>query len=178
MCALRTGSLGVSEVYHETQSLMRCGVHCVNNVVGRPVYTAAMFDDIVRTLGTPVSWAYRLGLGNYDVNVLAVALQREGYVLEWWDRRKEFSLCQLDGQQGCVSVIVNRRAGMMQTRHWICLKKVMGVWYNLDSRLGQPLAFSSRTELDTYVQHALDDRDGECMLVRSEPVVEEEKEIN
>lgn len=153
---------------------MRCAVHCVNNVLGRQVYNATVFDEIEEMLGIHRGgMAHLFGLGNYDVNVIGEALKREGLAISWWDKRNDFATCEdLDD---CHSLIVNRKAGFMSTRHWLCLRKLEGVWWNLDSRLGQPVAFTCRQELDAYITRALKEKDGECLFVKRDEEEEQQQ---
>ena len=75
------------EPYHERQRLLLCGVHAVNNILGGNEYSKADFDAIADELaaqpdvaGVSGGWfnphRSKLRLGDFDENVLAVALQR------------------------------------------------------------------------------------------------------
>ncbi|KUF99464.1 hypothetical protein AM588_10010917 [Phytophthora nicotianae] len=83
------------ELYHERQTLYRCGLHALNNVLRGPVFSKASLDEAcmeLATLADPkagnglMNWAWNphrapLGLGNYDVNALTLALQQKGKIL-------------------------------------------------------------------------------------------------
>ena len=73
------------QLYHERQSLRRCGLHAVNNALQRAQYTVKDFEDIAKQLhaqGIQSTWfnphkAF-FSMGNYDVNVIETALSRHG----------------------------------------------------------------------------------------------------
>lgn len=70
-----------SSVYHEKQARQLCALHALNNLFqGDQSYTKSELDDICNNL-TPNVWInpHRsvLGLGNYDINVIMTALQKE-----------------------------------------------------------------------------------------------------
>ena len=78
-------------IYHERQRQMLCAVHALNNLFqDRNAYSKADLDAISYNL-SPDSFVNphknMLGLGNYDVNVLMVALQLRDYEAVWFDKR-------------------------------------------------------------------------------------------
>lgn len=86
--------------------------------------------------------------GNYDANVLVSALDSRGKDVVWFDRRKgvEGLLSEVAGYgDRLLGLIVNlstkRWLGMWQGRHWVALRKLQGVWYNLDSDATAPTCF-------------------------------------
>jgi len=83
--------VSTSVIYHEKQSLQRCGIHALNNLFQGPVFSTTSFNEICNKLA-PDSWINPhksvLGLGNYDVNVMIAAVESRGYVLKWLDNRK------------------------------------------------------------------------------------------
>ena len=79
------------EIYHERQRLMLCAVHSLNNLFqDRNAYSKEDLDGISYQL-SPDSFVNphknMLGLGNYDVNVMMVALQQKNYEVVWFDKR-------------------------------------------------------------------------------------------
>ncbi len=87
-----------------------------------------------------------LGLGNYDVNVLMAALDSKGYAAEWFDRRRNVSVLQLDNIFGFVLNVPNhiKLGGVLPLptlgrKHWIAVKFINGTYYNLDSNLSMPV---------------------------------------
>ena len=134
--------------YHERQTMMRCGVHALNNALQRAAFTASELDGIAdelsrssgekRFLGLS---AYRapMGLGQYNVSVLEVAAARAGRELRWHDRRKPVSAPLAEDVE---AVLVNRSS--LLSRHWFAVRAVGGAWYNLDSKLAQPERLASQ----------------------------------
>jgi len=61
----------MEDVYFERQSLMRCAVHTLNNILQQHAYTASDLDDLAYEL-TPFSILASnphksfFGVGNYD----------------------------------------------------------------------------------------------------------------
>ena len=65
-------------IYHEKQSQMLCGLHAVNNLLQKQVFTRQDFDEFCVQL-TPDSKVFNphrhwMGLGDYDVNVLSTTI--------------------------------------------------------------------------------------------------------
>lgn len=75
-----------------------------------------------------------MGLGQYNISVLEVAAARVGRELRWHDKRVAFK-----GPVGAdvEAVLVNRSSFF--SRHWFAVRRVHGVWYNLDSKLSEPV---------------------------------------
>ena len=70
---------------------MLCAVHSLNNLFqDRNAYSKEDLDAISYQL-SPDSFVNphknMLGLGNYDVNVMMVALQQKNYEVVWFDKR-------------------------------------------------------------------------------------------
>ena len=84
-------SAPIPPAYFERQSLSRCALHTLNNLLQTAAFTTASLNAICREL-TPHKlinphksmW----GVGNWDVNVIMRALQTKGYTVHWFDRRK------------------------------------------------------------------------------------------
>ncbi|RMX65545.1 hypothetical protein DD238_004905 [Peronospora effusa] len=90
------------EVYHERQIFYRCGLHALNNTPSSctnrfhidlgPIFTKSSLDDTCTELTTRIDqtgnngllhWVWNphkapMGLGNYDINLLTLALQQKG----------------------------------------------------------------------------------------------------
>lgn len=135
-------------VYHEKQSMMLCAIHAVNNLLqSRGAFTKKQFDEICCRL-SPDTWINphrsMLGIGNYDINVIMVALQSHGYETVWFDKRKKLGqLCP----EKIFGFLINTtsRMSMMsmplpfQGKHWITIRRVDDTYYELDSKRSQPL---------------------------------------
>lgn len=91
--------------------------------------------------------------GNYDANVLISALNSRGKEVVWFDRRKgiEDLLSEVAGYgDRLLGMIVNfptkKWLGMWQGRHWVAIRKVQGLWFNLDSDIAAPICFVNGEE--------------------------------
>ncbi|EQC31539.1 hypothetical protein, variant 2 [Saprolegnia diclina VS20] len=132
--------MATADVYHEPQQLMRCGVHAANNLLQRRAFEASDFDALCAEL-CPSTWRnpHRGLLGNYDIEVLSLALLRQGYTVSYFDVRKPLTALPLET---CVGLICNvpqsSLLGLWQSRHWFCIREVHGTFYNLDSKLAAP----------------------------------------
>ncbi|KAB2616497.1 josephin-like protein [Pyrus ussuriensis x Pyrus communis] len=86
-------------------------------------------------------------LGNYDINVLMATSEDKGKNVVWHDRQNGASSIDLDrpGDAGLMGVLLNvpvrMFAGVWKSKHWVTLRKIDGVRYNLDSDLFAPEAF-------------------------------------
>ncbi|KAD3336468.1 hypothetical protein E3N88_31987 [Mikania micrantha] len=110
--------------------------------------------------------------GNYDVNVLVVAVEGKGKKVIWHDRRNKASSIDLDESEGkltgiVLNVPVKRYGGIWRSRHWVSLRKINGVWYNLDSDFASPYAFKSIDELRDFLDFAIDGG-SEILLVKDQ----------
>ncbi|XP_061347216.1 josephin-like protein [Gastrolobium bilobum] len=175
-----------SHVYHERQRLQFCLLHSLNSLFQqKDAFTRASLNSISEKLAlddsnsetwTPLSILFKphhnFLTGNYDINVLIAALEEKGKSVVWHDRRNGASSIDLDAHEDVfmgivINVPVTRFAGIWRGRHWITLRKVDGVWYNLDSDLAAPQPFQGsdkvREFLDFTIAHG-----GEVLLVMNE----------
>mmetsp|Transcript_20321 Transcript_20321/g.40692 ORF Transcript_20321/g.40692 Transcript_20321/m.40692 type:complete len:260 (-) Transcript_20321:152-931(-) len=84
--------------YHERQFLLCCGLHATNAILQDHRFSRRDFERLSLEI-TQIDGASHknfLGLGNYDANVIQRALQRSGYRLEWFDKRRPLSELELD----------------------------------------------------------------------------------
>lgn len=163
-------------IYHEKQVKELCALHALNNLFQeKQAFTKRELDEICRSL-TPDVWInpHRsiLGLGNYDVNVIMTALQRRGCEAFWFDKRKDPSCIQLDYVSGFIlNVPSDYRLGFvplpLRRRHWIAIRQVDGLYYNLDSKLDSPTLIGSDEELMVYLRHQLNNKQKELFIVVS-----------
>ncbi|CAH9094203.1 unnamed protein product [Cuscuta europaea] len=145
-----------AQIYHERQRLQFCLLHSLNNLFQRQAFTRADLDSISERLDiddpnkgkwSPTSVVFKshhnVITGNYDINVLIAALEGKGKGVVWHDRRMGASAIDLGGKiMGIiVNVPVRRFAGLWRARHWVALRKIEEVWYNLDSDFSAPYAF-------------------------------------
>lgn len=78
-----------SVLYHERQRFLKCGVHAVNNLLGRSAFQAADFELLAKEISPGSFWTL-VGAGNYDVNVMECALKKNGLV-SWRENTFFFS---------------------------------------------------------------------------------------
>ncbi|KAE9005252.1 hypothetical protein PF005_g12489 [Phytophthora fragariae] len=183
------------ELYHERQQLYRCGLHALNNVLQGPVFSKTTLDKACEELATRadpdagnglLNWAWNphrspLGLGNYDVNALTLALQQKGYVMQWLDKRipVDEKLVKLDKTEGvlCNVVMTTMLSSLWLQRHWFAIRKVGGVCYNLDSKLPAPVPFESESECCKFLQELVNTGECELFLITKEVKSEAVEEI-
>jgi josephin len=131
---------------------MHCLVHALNNLAQRPAVTPGDLDALADRLAPgapplPFFHPHRTALlGNYDVNVLEVALRESlgdlsPLELRWADRRD--AAFENTGLEEAVGVIVNVRAAgplgaLLRARHWLALRRVGAEWWDLDGQLAAP----------------------------------------
>lgn len=140
----------------------------MNEIAGKLV-----LDDPNKVIWTPLSMLFKphhnAATGNYDINVLIAALEGKGKSVIWHDRRNGASLINLgssdDTLMGIVlNVWVRKFGGLWKGRHWVTLKNVGGVWYNLDSDLVAPEPFTDAEEVREFIDCIID-QGGEVLLV-------------
>jgi josephin len=160
-------------IHHEKQSVsMHCGVHCINNLLGKERFSSDDFEQIAEKLCHPSSWwnphKAWLGLGNYDVNVLEYALKEsQNCVFRWHDNRQTFSSAALE--QDCSELVLNQVCDgwvswLVGARHWLAVRRIEGEWYNLDSLKKAP---EQLDDLDQFVQEIIDGG-GYCLVVEKD----------
>ncbi|KAK1561574.1 hypothetical protein QYE76_017351 [Lolium multiflorum] len=105
--------------------------------------------------------------GNYDVNVLIAALEARKKKVVWHDHRKGASSIDLDAEALAglmINVPVRRFRGLWSGRHWVAIRSVDGVWFNLDSDLSSAKQFQGKEELIVFLDSVLS-QGGELMIV-------------
>ncbi|XP_009623425.1 josephin-like protein isoform X2 [Nicotiana tabacum] len=158
---------GGTNIYHERQRLQFCLLHSLNNLFqGKDVFTRAELnsiaekldiDDPNRGIWNPVSIVFKPHhnaiTGNYDINVLIAALEQKGKTVVWHDRRNGASSIVLDDRlMGIVVNVPVRKFGdLWRSRHWVTLRCIQGVWYNLDSDFAAPYAFKDSQEVGEFL---------------------------
>ena len=197
--------------YHEKQSGTLCAIHASNNLLGHAAFTQLDFQTIKTTLGIPDDEEGRCrsclrcmptcccrrcrqgGEGNFDANVLEVALAQHKIELRFWDARNNSPEAVLDAlsKDECVGAMLNQQAGYHhcvksallrllsvcfgQNGHWVALRKQdTGLHYvNLNSQLARPHVLEG-DDLVNYLKRHLDS--GSHILIASRKQQEEGKE--
>jgi hypothetical protein len=82
--------------------------------------------------------------GDYDANVLVLALQNLGYHTKWLDSRDEETIIfdSMVYKEERVGYIINQQCESnwfkrnlgMSDRHWVALRCIGGIYYLLDSK--------------------------------------------
>lgn len=142
-----------SPIYHEKQYLWRCGLHAVNALLRSQAYTARDLDVIADSLLTsstsPLRHPHRapFRLGDYDANVLILALDKLGFHTRWFSSQR-ITLKETHG------FLINRAAksGLLWTgrRHWIAIVRYEEKFYLVDSQLLRPVLFQDDHELWSF----------------------------
>ncbi|CAI2735537.1 unnamed protein product [Schistosoma spindalis] len=146
-----------NKIYHERQSKMFCALHALNNVFQDKIFSKHCLDKIADNLNSnSLINPHRnvFGLGNYDANVLVIALQQCGYDIVWCDKRKTIAAHNLnfDNIFGYIlNTFSNRRIFNLTLpysgSHWIGLRKLEHddkySYFNLDSKLCEPVVVAS-----------------------------------
>lgn len=133
-------------------------------------------EDPNKEAWTPMSVLFKrhhnVLTGNYDINVLIAALEGKEKVVAWHDRRNGASSIELDdgSEENLMGIVLNvpvrRYAGLWRSRHWVAVRKINGVWYNLDSDLVTPRPFKDAGEVREFLDHIIS-IGGEILLVRN-----------
>ncbi|KAH0930029.1 hypothetical protein HID58_015756, partial [Brassica napus] len=161
-----------SQIYHERQRLQFCLLHSLNNLFqDKDAFTREGLDSISENLGTDdpcqETWTpltlllkphHNTLTGNYDVNVMIAALEGKGKSVEWHDKRYGAYSINLgaDTLMGIVlNVPVTRYVGLWRSRRWVVMRKINGVWYNLDCDLTVPHPFTSEDEVKGFLDQNL-----------------------
>eukprot|EP00747_Dinoflagellata_sp_TGD_P028361 gnl/TRDRNA2_/TRDRNA2_133219_c0_seq2.p1 gnl/TRDRNA2_/TRDRNA2_133219_c0~~gnl/TRDRNA2_/TRDRNA2_133219_c0_seq2.p1 ORF type:complete len:230 (-),score=51.82 gnl/TRDRNA2_/TRDRNA2_133219_c0_seq2:134-823(-) len=162
VCPKPLEELQDDQLFHEGQTGRQCGLHVVNNLLQRRAFTRADFNEISLELHRrqqmlqsscgccsrvkPLCRAARVAIlgTEYDVQVIEVALKREGADLQWFDRRRPLEELAL-GDDELIGLIVNRQdkkgifCGLthISERHWLVVRRTPDGkgFVNLDSRL-------------------------------------------
>ncbi|KAH1009118.1 hypothetical protein HUJ04_001529 [Dendroctonus ponderosae] len=161
-------------VYHEKQVRELCALHALNNLFQeKGAFSKSELDSICYNL-SPENWINPhksvLGLGNYDVNVIMRALQIRNYEMIWFDKRKDPSSIQLENVTGFIlNVPTDYKFSFitipLKRRHWIAVKLLNGLYYNLDSKLEHPVAIGNEEDLLNFLRTELDSQDKELFVI-------------
>ncbi|PIN06494.1 putative protein, contains Josephin domain [Handroanthus impetiginosus] len=170
-------------IYHEKQRLQLCLLHSLNNLFQeKDAFTRANLNAIAAKLDledpNKTTWTtfsvvfkphHNALTGNYDINVLIAALEERGKKVTWHDRRCGSSSIDLEGQEDklfgiVLNVPVRRYGGLWRSRHWIALRRIDQVWYNLDSDISAPYPFKNTEEIREFLDGVISNG-GEVLLV-------------
>ncbi|RWS06535.1 hypothetical protein B4U79_02215 [Dinothrombium tinctorium] len=184
MCLMTT-----AKVYHEKQSKQLCALHSLNNLLQANVFSQKELDAICRNLspnGQLIN-PHRspFGLGNYDVNVIMFALQTQHLEAIWFDRRKDPNCLDLSNIYGFILNIPNPSLNnntdsklqnlfasnlnpinlLVSRKHWIAIRKIGDLYYNLDSKLTLPEVIGKEKELLGFLRSKNNSNGCEILVV-------------
>ena len=84
--------MNFSTIYHEKQRSQLCAVHAINNLFQDGLLCSKNKMDKLCLRLDPSSWMNQhrsiFGTGNYDINVIMIFLNEQGYDVIWFDKRK------------------------------------------------------------------------------------------
>lgn len=112
-----------SKIYHEKQRLKLCGLHSVNHLLQYKAFHKKELDEISKELHGSF---FTNPLGNYDVNVLIVALQRHNLEVVWFDKRKPIEEIEYSKLLGLLVnyKTTNRFLPFHESHHWIAITNI------------------------------------------------------
>lgn len=151
-------------------------MHTINNISQRQAVTEADLNSIADELAPgrlPLPYLHphrTIFLGNWDVNVLELAIERgQGKKLCWHDERDtEFK----DITNNVFAVVVNVKCNqgllriLFPSRHWFGLKLFDGEWWNVDSKLAKPTKIGSIDDVRLFLLDLQETLDAKIFTVR------------
>ncbi|XP_014663168.1 PREDICTED: josephin-1-like [Priapulus caudatus] len=170
----RQQSCDTFNIYHEKQVKELCALHALNNLFQEEnTFTKQVLDEICFNLSPDhIVNPHKsvLGLGNYDVNVIMAALQMNGCETIWFDKRRSIDCLIFKNVKGFIlNIPTDYKWGIfrlpLKRKHWICLREICGLYYNLDSKLDLPELIGREPELRRYLQEQINAKDKELILV-------------
>lgn len=166
-------------VYHERQVKELCALHALNNLFqDQKAFCKKDLDDIcIRLSPDHFINPHRslLGLGNYDVNVLMAAVQTKSCETIWFDKRKNIKCLLPENIQGFIlNTPSEYKWGLLhfpfKRKHWIAIRRIKDIYYNLDSKLDSPETIGDEESLFLFLQKELENGEKELLIVVSQEV--------
>lgn len=161
----------IRQIYHEKQRKQLCLLHTLNNLFQRREFEQQELDAICenldgrRWLNQHRSW---IGMGNYDANILLVALQNRGLVGRWFDRRMQTTRIDHDRIIAYIFNIPTTPIAILpfyKGRHWFPIVRIDNVYYNLDSKLPNPVQID---DFPAFIERNLTDQNELLLVVNPE----------
>lgn len=167
--------------FHERQVGRQCGLHCVNNLLQARCYEKADLNHfsteilkqralVERELGSSLPGAeiirkIQATMFDYDVHVLEEALQRQGFILKWFDKRQSLETLTLE-DDNLLGLIINKRTWNMRfsDRHWLSIRRFGDRFLNLDSKLTEPEHLGGAEDTRIWLRKCFDLDEGCCLL--------------
>ncbi|OTF76589.1 josephin-1-like protein [Euroglyphus maynei] len=176
-----------NNIYHEKQSRQLCALHALNNLFQNSnAFTKNELDSIAETLSPSSLILFnphksKFGFGNYDVNVILMALQNKDYEAVWFNRKKDPKRLNLNVIFGFILNIPNdcdfwKNALTFFTssrRHWIAVRKFDSNYYNLDSKLKEPISIGQEENLFDFLQTNLAEKNAEVFVIVTKEIAQQ-----
>lgn len=128
-------------------------------------------DDPNKGKWTPLSVIFKPHhnslTGNYDINVLISAVEGKGKRVVWHDRRNGIDLDERKLFGIVVNIPVRKYGGLWRSRHWVAMRRIEGVWYNLDSDFDAPYSFKDSEDVRESLDRVISGG-AEVLLVMNE----------
>jgi hypothetical protein len=84
------------------------------------------------------------GLGNFDANVMIIALERRGLECVWHDVRRPAGEVPLAGCLGLlVNTVTRHLFSLWKSSHWVAVRRVAGRFYDFNSYHAAPVVRSA-----------------------------------
>ncbi|CAK61486.1 unnamed protein product (macronuclear) [Paramecium tetraurelia] len=167
-----------SKPQHQTQSLRRCGLHVVNNLLQTDKYTSNDFDRVAEEMKRETNNShYTYFLGNYDLNVIERILLKESYELQWI-RQNQAITEELMADESVEGLLINKikeislieRLCQWEPRHWVCIRKsrksdnTLEFYYH-DSQLKDAQLYQTKDSI-SLLQELQKNKDNHLLLVK------------
>lgn len=191
----RIEPIAVGKIYHERQSKQLCALHALNNLFqDSGAFSKQDLDAICKELA-PDARIFNphrsvLGLGCYDVNVIISALDKKGFDVIWFDKRKDPNCLELDKIFGFILNVPSAPASGIfamplnyipaqaqiwsSQKHWIALRKIGKYYYNLDSKLISPVRIENENSLLQHFKHNSTIEQVEILIVVHKSISEDQ----
>ncbi|KAF7639523.1 Josephin domain-containing protein [Meloidogyne graminicola] len=167
-------------IYHEKQRKQLCLLHTLNNLFQRREFSQQELDEICERLddrryfNPHRSW---IGLGNYDANILLIALQSRDFTGRYFDKRLPAYRIKHKLIRAYIFNIPSPPFTLLpffKGRHWFAVLSINNVYYNLDSKLDAPIKITE--DFNTFIDKLLEA--GNELLLVVEPENENTCVIN
>lgn len=152
------------KLYHERQRLQLCGLHALNSLFQKRVFTKQALDSIVHQYDKSVFFNEYSSFvtGNYDLRIMIEALNSQGYILRAIDPSESLDTFSY---KDCFGLLLNITVGRpiidhipilcslgKPGRHWLSIKSLDGEqYYNFDSKLSHPKLIGDQNDLIEYL---------------------------
>ncbi|XP_047143548.1 josephin-2 isoform X2 [Hydra vulgaris] len=170
-----TAKDNMSSIYHEKQRSQLCAVHAINNLFQDGLLCSKnKLDKLCLQLDPSVLMNQHrsmFGTGNYDINVIMVFLNDQGYDVIWFDKRKTLNEINIDEIVGFLVntlssyKVFGRSINLFLFKHWYAIRSLNGIYFNLDSKLQSPMKIGDRDSVLKYLNEIINEGHNELLIV-------------